>query len=86
MRGKLSRRGFGNDEFNQDTPASRPGMGSAGRNELVGHKINHPEYGPGTILAVEGSGDEQKVTIEFKGRQQRKFLRRYLAAYLEGSE
>ena len=75
-----SKRGFGDGDFNQEVPASRPGLGGggAGRNELVGQKINHPEYGPGTILAVEGSGDEQKVTIEFKGRSQRKFLRRYL--------
>jgi DNA helicase-2/ATP-dependent DNA helicase PcrA len=79
-----TRKGFGDSDFNQDNerqiPASRPG-----KSHLVGQKLNHPEYGPGTILAVEGSGDETKVTIEFKGRQQRKFLARYLAAYLEGS-
>jgi DNA helicase-2/ATP-dependent DNA helicase PcrA len=78
-----SRRGFSDDDFNQDVPASRPGMGGGARSHLIGQKLNHPEYGPGTILAVEGSGDEQKITIEFKGRQQRKFLARYLAAYLE---
>ena len=73
------------DEFNQDVPATSASRAGGGRSELVGQKINHPEYGPGTILAVEGSGEDQKVTIEFKGRSQRKFLMRYLAVYLEGS-
>jgi DNA helicase-2/ATP-dependent DNA helicase PcrA len=88
-----ARKGFSNDDFNQDSssriPASKPGMGSSslgGKSHLVGQKLNHPEYGPGTILAVEGSGDDAKVTIEFKGRQQRKFLIRYLAAYLGESD
>jgi DNA helicase-2/ATP-dependent DNA helicase PcrA len=79
--GGQARRSY--DEFNQDLPAYETKGGT--RSDLVGQKINHPDYGPGTVLSVEGSGDEQKVTIEFKGRQQRKFLMRYLAAYLEGS-
>jgi DNA helicase-2/ATP-dependent DNA helicase PcrA len=84
----------GGDDFNQDAPTrsggysapSNAGAATSGRRtDLIGHKINHAEYGPGTILTVEGSGDDQRVTIEFKGRQQRKFLLRYLAVYLEGA-
>ena len=51
-------------------------------NELVGRRMNHAEYGPGTVIAVDGSGVDQKVTVEFQNRQQRKFLLRYVSSYL----
>jgi DNA helicase-2/ATP-dependent DNA helicase PcrA len=63
-------------EYSQEVAPAEPRGG-----ELVGQKLNHPEYGMGTILSVEGSGDDRKVTIEFRGRDRRKFLWRYLAAY-----
>lgn len=50
--------------------------------DLIGRRLNHADYGPGTIIGVDGSGDDQKVTVEFQGRQQRKFLFRYVASYL----
>jgi hypothetical protein len=53
------------------------------QNDLIGRHINHADYGRGTIIAVDGSGTDQKVTIEFANRQQRKFLYRYVASYLE---
>lgn len=46
--------------------------------EVVGKKLDHPEYGPGTIIAAEGLGDDQKITVEFHGRERRKFLAKYL--------
>ncbi|MGZ3708087.1 MAG: ATP-dependent helicase, partial [Bdellovibrionota bacterium] len=59
-------------------------MGGSGvKNDVVGRRMTHPEYGPGTVIASEGSGEDQKVTIEFKGRSQRKFLFRYVASYLD---
>jgi DNA helicase-2/ATP-dependent DNA helicase PcrA len=57
--------------------------GKTPQRELVGRRLNHADYGPGTIIGVDGSGDDQKVTVEFRGRQQRKFLLRYVASYLE---
>jgi len=52
-------------------------------NDLIGQKMEHPEYGIGTILASEGSGENQKITVEFKARDRRKFLFRYVKSYLE---
>ena len=78
--------GYANQQRSGYSHASAAASTPIKKSDLVGHKINHPDYGLGTILAVEGTGDDQKVTIEFKGKQQRKFLRRYLAVYLEGSE
>jgi DNA helicase-2/ATP-dependent DNA helicase PcrA len=49
----------------------------------VGKKLNHPDYGRGTLLQLEGSGDALRVTIEFSGRDRRKFLWRFVKDYLE---
>jgi DNA helicase-2/ATP-dependent DNA helicase PcrA len=49
--------------------------------EMVGRQMLHPEYGRGTVIALEGMGKDQKVTIEFTGRQRRKFLLKYVASY-----
>ncbi|MFZ9595654.1 MAG: ATP-dependent helicase [Bdellovibrionia bacterium] len=55
----------------------------AATSDWVGRAMNHPEYGPGTIVSSEGSGEDQKVTIRFSGRQLKKFLLRYVSSYLE---
>ena len=35
-------------------------------NPFIGRRVRHPEYGDGTVLALEGSGADQKVVIEFR--------------------
>ncbi|MGK5086309.1 UvrD-helicase domain-containing protein [Bdellovibrionota bacterium FG-2] len=54
----------------------------SGSNEMVGQRLAHPDYGPGTVVGVEDSGENQKVTVEFGGKQKRKFLLRYVSQYL----
>jgi DNA helicase-2/ATP-dependent DNA helicase PcrA len=49
---------------------------------LIGRKIQHPEYGLGTVLSVEGQADLAKVQVEFRGRDRRKFLWRFVQSFL----
>jgi DNA helicase-2/ATP-dependent DNA helicase PcrA len=57
---------------------------SGGQNsQFTGRRVRHPEYGSGVVLSLEGSGADQKVVIEFRGREQRKFLLRYVASFFE---
>ena len=56
---------------------------TSAQSEVIGRKLRHPEYGTGTVVASDGSGEDQKITIEFRGREQRKFLLRYVASYFE---
>ncbi len=51
------------------------------QSDWIGRQMDHPEYGSGTVVASEGSGSEQKLTIRFLDRQQRKFVLRYVASY-----
>jgi DNA helicase II / ATP-dependent DNA helicase PcrA len=49
---------------------------------LVGKSFNHPEYGSGRVLASEGMGEDQKITVEFSGKRQKKFLMRYVSEFI----
>ncbi len=90
-----SRGGRSFDPFDQRVPerpaptefrSSRSGLAALQKTKdesgPVGLRMNHPEYGPGTIIACEGSADDRRVTVEFQGRVQRKFLYRYVASYI----
>ncbi len=50
---------------------------------FIGQKLDHPDYGMGSVVFLEGAGEDKKLTIEFRGRQKKKFLYKYLKAYLE---
>jgi len=43
----------------------------------LGKRVHHPEYGIGTIIHVEGSGDSLKVTVSFSVYGSKKFLPKY---------
>ena len=49
----------------------------------VGREMNHPEYGRGTVVESEGTGNDQKLTIHFGRGPQKKFLLRYVASFFE---
>ncbi len=42
-----------------------------------GARVVHPEYGPGVVLTIEGSGDEEKLTVFFDRGGRRKFVARF---------
>ena len=56
-------------------------VSSSSAEDWVGRPLLHPEYGKGTVVATEGSGNDQKVTIQFIKNGQRKFLLRYISSY-----
>jgi DNA helicase-2/ATP-dependent DNA helicase PcrA len=68
------------------TPSTTPSFGrsasafgkkSAGSDPLLGQKVRHPEYGVGTVVAVEGDEDDRKLAVTFPGRGTKKFIERY---------
>jgi len=70
---------------NRSRPASsarpaygRPAQSSrASRNPLVGTRVRHPKYGIGTILEVEGEGEDRKLTVSFQDYGAKKLIERY---------
>ena len=43
----------------------------------TGNKVTHKLYGAGTILKIEGLGDNAKITIRFRGNLIKKFIKKY---------
>ncbi|HQR47027.1 MAG TPA: 3'-5' exonuclease, partial [Thermoanaerobaculia bacterium] len=42
-----------------------------------GSRVVHPEYGPGVVLVIEGSGDDEKLTVYFDRTGRKKFVARF---------
>ena len=42
-----------------------------------GDKVEHPIFGKGMILAVDGSGDNQKITVVFQGNIEKRLIGKY---------
>ncbi len=46
-------------------------------NPLIGQRVRHPTYGLGTIIAVDGEGDDRKLTVSFSDYGTKKLLERF---------
>lgn len=46
-------------------------------NPLIGMRVRHPKYGVGTVLSVDGEGDERRLTVSFIDYGTKKLVERY---------
>jgi DNA helicase-2/ATP-dependent DNA helicase PcrA len=46
-------------------------------NPLIGQRVRHAKYGAGTIIDVEGDGEDRKLTVRFSDYGTKKLLERY---------
>ena len=58
-----------------DPRISRPRAGQS--DPLIGQRVRHPNYGVGTVIAVEGEEEDRKLTVSFAGYGAKKFIERY---------
>jgi DNA helicase II / ATP-dependent DNA helicase PcrA len=54
---------------------ARPARASA--DPLLGTRVRHSKYGVGTIIGVEGEGDDRKLTVSFQNYGAKKLVERY---------
>ena len=54
---------------------ARPARASA--DPLIGTRVRHSKYGVGTIIGVEGEGDDRKLTVSFQDYGAKKLVERY---------
>ena len=47
------------------------------RDPLIGARVRHSKYGVGTIIEVEGEGEERKLTVSFQDYGPKKLIERY---------
>jgi DNA helicase-2/ATP-dependent DNA helicase PcrA len=56
---------FSQDDF--DSPKEVTGFSQ-------GERVRHPTFGVGSIFQIEGSGDQQKVSVLFQDKSLKKFM------------
>jgi DNA helicase-2/ATP-dependent DNA helicase PcrA len=44
---------------------------------LIGKRVRHAKYGVGTIIQIEGEGDDRKLTVSFQDYGPKKLVERY---------
>jgi DNA helicase-2/ATP-dependent DNA helicase PcrA len=78
------------DDYSQLTESDRAkaAAGAVAKNGgvyRIGMKLEHPDYGAGKIIAQEGTGKDEKVTVQFSRGGPRKFLVRFIEGFIEGA-
>jgi DNA helicase-2/ATP-dependent DNA helicase PcrA len=58
------------------TPPKKKGFGA-------GSAIQHPKYGRGTVLRLEGEGEDAKLTVSFPGHGLKKLIAKYAGIKVE---
>jgi DNA helicase-2/ATP-dependent DNA helicase PcrA len=57
--------------------AASRGARRASKDPLIGTRVRHAKYGVGTIIEVEGEGEERKLTVSFQDHGAKKLIERY---------
>ena len=52
-------------------------ISAASKNPLIGTRVRHSKYGIGTIIEVEGDGEDRSLTVSFQDYGPKKLLERY---------
>jgi DNA helicase-2/ATP-dependent DNA helicase PcrA len=55
----------------------RLGRSTGAADPLVGQRVRHATYGTGTIIGVEGDGEDRKFTVRFSDHGVKKLMERY---------
>ena len=81
---RRSRYGTSSSRGERETPKPARAASSSPRrprsgdsNPLIGQRVRHPNFGVGTIVAVDGEDEERKLTVSFAGRGTKKFVERF---------
>jgi DNA helicase-2/ATP-dependent DNA helicase PcrA len=61
----------------------RPAMKAGAKKVGPGSTIEHAKYGRGTVVRLEGSGDDAKVTVSFPGYGLKKLVAKYAGIRVE---
>jgi DNA helicase II / ATP-dependent DNA helicase PcrA len=55
----------------------RPAAARSSRDPLIGARVRHAKYGLGTVVGVEGEGEDRRLTVSFQDYGPKKLVERY---------
>jgi DNA helicase-2/ATP-dependent DNA helicase PcrA len=61
----------------QARSAPTPAPPRTSSNPLIGARVRHSKYGVGTIIDIEGEGEDRKLTVSFRDYGAKKLVERY---------
>jgi DNA helicase-2/ATP-dependent DNA helicase PcrA len=61
----------------QARSAPTPAPPRSSSNPLIGARVRHSKYGVGTIIEIEGEGEDRKLTVSFQDYGAKKLVERY---------
>ena len=61
----------------QNRPAPPPRSRFSSKDPLIGKRVRHLKFGVGTIIEVEGDGEDRRLTVSFQDYGPKKLLERY---------
>jgi ATP-dependent DNA helicase UvrD/PcrA len=59
------------------TPSRSSAKPSSSKDPLVGKRVRHPKYGLGTVIEVDGEGEDRRLTVSFQDFGPKKLVERY---------
>jgi len=63
--------------YRRSSSLAQPRPSSGAKKSLIGTRVRHSTYGVGTIIGVEGEGEDRKFTVSFQNHGPKKLLERY---------
>jgi len=75
-----SRSSYSSRSFRRETTARSPYRqrpARLGSDPLIGTRVRHSQFGLGTIIEVEGEGEDRRLTVSFQDHGPKKLLERY---------
>jgi DNA helicase-2/ATP-dependent DNA helicase PcrA len=65
------------DDSGTASASSRGSSSRSSADPLIGKRVRHSKYGVGTVIQVEGEGDDRKLTVSFVDYGPKKLVERY---------
>jgi DNA helicase-2/ATP-dependent DNA helicase PcrA len=63
--------------YGRSTPPAPPRSNFSSKDPLIGKRVRHLKFGVGTIIEVEGDGEDRRLTVSFQDYGPKKLLERY---------
>jgi len=72
------------DVLHRDKPMVKPATSSVTHDSGldIGSSVSHPSFGEGVVLALEGSGDATRISVEFERVGLKRLMLKYAALRL----
>ncbi len=67
----------GTNPYSGVSRTSRGPSRASSKDPLIGARVRHSKFGLGTIIEVEGEGEERKITVSFQDYGPKKLIERY---------